>query len=149
MIPLHHADDLRNLVRRGFRWWLWSRKPVVLLFTERTKDELAVAERRLNRHLRNCGCGTGAAFCLISLPLVLALEWMGGQWTSATGIVLAIFYCAGAMFASGLLGKFIGLALAKRRFTRAAHELLNQWQNQAAANKENTGGTHVQMHTVG
>ena len=70
-------------------------------------------KRRLERHRTDCGCRIGLMVMLAVTAIWMACPVLGsagrfGQRSIATGLVV--------MFVSGLVGKLIGLALARVRF---------------------------------
>lgn len=77
-------------------------------------------EARLSHQLRACGCGEGSAAASLYVVLVPLLVLTGtlGQVSVAGWIALAAGLLA-VLFA----GKVLGLALARRRLTRAVAEV--------------------------
>lgn len=84
----------------------------------------------LRRYADACGCDSGARGVLLGL-LAFALAWGAGGFPG--GVPAGVAGGALALFGAGALGKAWGLLAARRRFRRAARELLARLEAGAAA----------------
>ncbi len=103
--------------------WRRHRVQVRLALPWLSVDESTDYERRLNRLMNACGCIEGAAMA-VALPSFLALlSWsLVTDWSVITWILLSV---AGLMafIAGGVLGKWAGVALARRRLYSLTRQL--------------------------
>lgn len=85
-------------------------------------------ERELNRHYYACGCDTGAKGVVLFTLATLARhawQWHYGHSPALGRAVLVTFLAA---IAGGLVGKFIGLAIAGRKLDLLKKEITDAWK---------------------
>ena len=83
-------------------------------------DEAAAWEQRLEWHRRDCGCRVGSVVLLSTIAVWIVYSFLSlsvRPWQRSVGIGILI------LFASGLVGKLIGLGLAQVRFNLTVRRL--------------------------
>ena len=118
-ISIHDSTTLRQLASKE------RRGRIVLQLPSLTADETVCWQKILNADYSNCGCSTGQIFVLalfipylISIPVrfTCSMGWPWG-WEVAVGI--------GVLLGSAVLGKTVGLKLARRRLLQSIDGLMN------------------------
>jgi hypothetical protein len=72
---------------------------------------------------RDCGCTESTIAGLVGLGLYIAALWQG--WLAPpAGPLFALFAGLGVLIVSGLIGKAVGLALARRRRAAAGSQII-------------------------
>lgn len=123
LVALMRPESLRHPFRKP---------PILLAFPEMRTDETAVWAYRLENLRLECGCRAAAiglgVFTLASLAYVLvaALQTSAAIEPDYPRILFNGSLLVVGLVLSALFGKFIGLALAARRFDRTCRELLNR-----------------------
>lgn len=118
-------NDLARLRQRGVA----PRKTVIRVVLPGLSDSLrADFERRLARHASACGCNEGTVTTLLYIMIVtllLVAGWLAPRSLSAWTAVV------GGMFVSLLLGKILGLVVARQRFLQVLNDLDRAFSSQA------------------
>ena len=89
--------------------------------------ELTLGERdqwraRIEAHYNACGCGSGATFLLVSLP-ILALAFLVKPAGLSLLSPLGLFVLLAVPIAAAISGKLVGLGYARRELKRAVNDL--------------------------
>ena len=136
---LRSADDL-NLLRRG----PGRSRLYVVLEIPGVPPKLALRwESRLNDHLRECGCASGALFAVVALVVSAFWQsffrtWALSNWPSF------LLRTALLIIAAGGLGKLFGLVYAEIDIQRITFRL-----RRFAQKSSQEGGDNVNLHKVG
>jgi hypothetical protein len=118
-------SDLIGL-RRGLSFWKFGRRQqIALLLPELESTKNSQYEQSLNRLVRECGCGWGAAFALVTLGTVLAIRLVQSPGVSFSYLLVSLLLALALMLPAAIAGKFLGLLRAHRRFARTCLELQN------------------------
>jgi hypothetical protein len=115
---IREPDDLAHLRSSA----LFPGRSLQLRLSELDGHEARSWESRLNRHYRACGCGTSAAFLGVALCVGVALLAMRPGGVLAVG-VLDLGLLAVAVIGAGVVGKLVGLAVARVRLHVAIRAL--------------------------
>lgn len=105
---------------------MFARKQIVLHITGMDEAERAAWEKRLNSHLKECGCRTGAVAALLLAAGVLGHALVGATNLSALAVLSTAVKVLLALFIGGALGKLSGLYAAKLRLRRSCTDLLRR-----------------------
>jgi hypothetical protein len=88
--------------------------------TSISPDEAIAWKHRLDQYRRDCGCRVGLIVMLsVTVPWIVYsfLSMQGQSWQRSIGTGLLV------LFVSGLVGKVLGVGLARIRFTLAVRSL--------------------------
>jgi len=128
---------------------LFAHEPLSVQLIQLGERERAKWQDRLNARVRDCGCGVGAIFAMLSGLIVFIFSLIGrsvslGLLTRSAGEALL------SAFILGLAGKFLGLWIAKARLKRDCRQLLRAIESQCRLEPLIQGRIiHVNMHKVG
>jgi hypothetical protein len=118
-------SDLIEL-RQGLSLWKFGRRrQITLLLPELESTKNSQYEQSLNRLARECGCAWGAAFALVTLGTVVAIRLVHSPGLSLSYVLVSLLLASVVMVPAAVVGKFLGLIRAHRRFVRMCLELQN------------------------
>jgi hypothetical protein len=118
-ISIHDSTTLRRLALKE------RRGRIVLQLPSLTADETVGWQEILNANYSHCGCSTGQVFVLaLFIPYLLSILVrftcsMGWPWKWEVAVGL------GVLLGSAVLGKTVGLELARRRLLKSINDLMN------------------------
>jgi hypothetical protein len=85
------------------------------------EDEVIAWRQRLERHRRDCGCRVGSLIMLSVTGAWISYSFLshpaGRYWHRSIWMGLSV------LFVSGLVGKIVGLAIARVRFNLTVRDL--------------------------
>lgn len=122
------SADVEAFRQRASRAWqrLVLRPPFSL------DDDLTSLERAVNRHRMDCGCGMGAGF-LIGAFVAQVILMLFRLPMSASDIFAAILALLGSTSLAALIGKGLGILLARRRYYACLERLFVAFQQREKA----------------
>lgn len=149
MIILRTVRDVEDLLENKPIGPLFSKEMIRFEIPGMSEKENDSWQVRLNAYKNDCGCSTGAAFCCIALIVVIVLVCITAFSSPITSTLKVVAFGMVAIFLIGLVGKMLGLFIARLRFKRGCAKLLEQLKQHNAARLHEIGGPDVEMHAVG
>lgn len=143
MNVLRTAQDIEDLTRGRSITRLNLKDVIRLEFPALSEKERALWEVRLNAYKNDCGCSTGAAFCCITLITVAVLVFITALSSPIAFTIRVVALGTIAIFFSGLVGKALGLTIARLKFRRGCAKLLKRMKQHNAASLLEIGGSDV------
>lgn len=120
MIVLKTPSDLVNFLSSNE---LHSREPVLLEFKDGEEAKFMPWEHALNSLKNECGCSLGAKFTIVALLLSIFVLIQAFVSSFLQGL-LAIAFVFVAVILSAILGKSIGLLIARIKRERLGKQIL-------------------------
>ncbi len=111
-IPVTNINDLKELQNKKM-----PKQDLDISFN----DDAADYQNKLNSFIKECGCNTGTYFLVFSVVLSIALFFFISfiLWEK---IVLCIVFC----FIMAIVGKLIGLYIARVKFFSKLKKFINE-----------------------
>lgn len=125
---IREASDLEEVLANRKVVGLFAHEPLSLRIASLSVFESRKWQDRLNAHIRECGCGTGASLALVVGFSVFLLSLRLSPVTTVL-VGWSVLWAFLAAFFFGLVGKVAGLAIAKTRLKKDCRQLLDLVSN--------------------
>ena len=131
MVVLRTIQDVEELCEHASIKPLFSKFKIQLEIRIVSETERHSWQTQLNKYKNDCGCSTGAIFFSVTLVVLIVLAVFTAFNSPMTSMIKLSLIGTPVVFFSALVGKMLGLIIARLKFRRACSKLLERLKSTA------------------